>query len=44
MTPFVALCLLLSSVCYVSVVEYKIADMGFLRYYLAPKIEDQDAD
>ncbi|XP_061175730.1 proliferating cell nuclear antigen-like [Saccostrea cucullata] len=24
------------------VVEYKIADMGFLRYYLAPKIEDTD--
>lgn len=26
------------------VVEYKIADMGFLRFYLAPKIEDQDAE
>ena len=25
-----------------SVVEYKIADMGFLRYYLAPKIEETD--
>jgi len=24
------------------VVEYKIADLGFLRFYLAPKIEDQD--
>lgn len=24
------------------VVEYKIADMGFVRYYLAPKIEDGD--
>lgn len=24
------------------VVEYKIGDMGFVRYYLAPKIEDQD--
>ncbi|KAL3875539.1 hypothetical protein ACJMK2_033483 [Sinanodonta woodiana] len=24
------------------VVEYKVADMGFLRYYLAPKMEDQD--
>lgn len=24
------------------VVEYKIADMGFMRFYLAPKIEDQD--
>lgn len=24
------------------VVEYKIADMGFLKYYLAPKIEEQD--
>lgn len=23
------------------VVEYKIADMGHLKYYLAPKIEDQ---
>jgi len=26
------------------VVEYKIAEMGFLRFYLAPKIEDQEAD
>lgn len=26
------------------VVEYKIADMGHLRFYLAPKIEDQDAE
>jgi len=25
---------------YVAVVEYKIGDMGFIRYYLAPKIED----
>ncbi|OWF52628.1 proliferating cell nuclear antigen-like [Mizuhopecten yessoensis] len=24
------------------VVEYKIADMGYLRFYLAPKIEDQE--
>jgi len=24
------------------VVEYKIAELGFLRFYLAPKIEDQD--
>ncbi|XP_042458241.1 proliferating cell nuclear antigen-like isoform X1 [Zingiber officinale] len=24
------------------VVEYKIADMGYIRYYLAPKIEDDD--
>lgn len=24
------------------VVEYKIGDMGFIRYYLAPKIEDGD--
>merc|ERR1712121_43500 len=24
------------------VVEYKIGDMGFVRYYLAPKIEDED--
>lgn len=22
------------------VVEYKIADMGYMRYYLAPKIEE----
>lgn len=22
------------------VVEYKIGDMGYIRYYLAPKIED----
>lgn len=26
------------------VVEYKIADIGHVRYYLAPKIEDEDAD
>lgn len=26
------------------VVEYKIADMGYIRYYLAPKIEDEDED
>ncbi|XP_042463617.1 proliferating cell nuclear antigen-like isoform X2 [Zingiber officinale] len=24
------------------VVEYKIAEMGYIRYYLAPKIEDDD--
>lgn len=24
------------------VVEYKIEDMGHIRYYLAPKIEDED--
>ena len=24
------------------VVEYNIADMGHIRYYLAPKIEDED--
>lgn len=24
------------------VVEYNIADMGYIRYYLAPKIEDDD--
>jgi proliferating cell nuclear antigen len=23
------------------VVEYRIADMGYVRYYLAPKIEDE---
>ena len=23
-------------------VEYAISDMGFLRFYLAPKIEDED--
>lgn len=26
------------------VVEYKIGDMGYIRYYLAPKIEDGDGD
>jgi proliferating cell nuclear antigen len=26
------------------VVEYKIADIGHIRYYLAPKIEDEDED
>jgi proliferating cell nuclear antigen len=24
------------------VVEYKIGDIGHIRYYLAPKIEDED--
>lgn len=24
------------------VVEYKIADMGYVRYYLAPKIEEDE--
>ena len=24
------------------VVEYRIADMGYVRYYLAPKIEDEE--
>ncbi|EYU18920.1 hypothetical protein ABFS83_04G188600 [Erythranthe nasuta] len=26
------------------VVEYKIAEMGYIRFYLAPKIEDDDED
>lgn len=26
------------------VIEYKIADMGHVRYYLAPKIEDEDME
>ncbi|BFZ17814.1 hypothetical protein BsWGS_20853 [Bradybaena similaris] len=26
------------------VVEYKIAELGYLRFYLAPKIEDQEAE
>lgn len=26
------------------VVEYKISELGFLRFYLAPKIEDNDGD
>lgn len=25
-----------------TVVEYKVADFGYLRYYLAPKIEDAE--
>ena len=33
--------LLNDAVC-IAVVEYKIGDMGFIRYYLAPKIEDGD--
>lgn len=24
------------------VVEYKIADMGYLKYYLTPKIEEEE--
>ena len=26
------------------VVEYKIADMGYIRFYLAPKIEDDEEE
>ena len=26
------------------VVEYKIADMGYVRYYLAPKIEEEEGE
>ena len=26
------------------VVEYKIAEMGYVRYYLAPKIEEEEAE
>lgn len=26
------------------VVEYKIAEMGYIRYYLAPKIEEDDEE
>lgn len=26
------------------VVEYKIAEMGYIRYYLAPKIEEDGED
>ena len=26
------------------VVEYKIADVGYLRYYLAPKIEEDEGE
>ncbi len=30
---------------FIAVVEYKIGgDMGFVRYYLAPKIEDDDGN
>jgi len=25
------------------VVEYKIGDVGYIRYYLAPKIEEEDS-
>lgn len=25
-------------------VEYRISDMGYLRFYLAPKIEDEDME
>lgn len=25
------------------VVEYKVAEMGYIRYYLAPKIEEEEA-
>ena len=26
------------------VVEYRIADMGYVRFYLAPKIEDEEME
>ena len=26
------------------VVEYKISDMGYIRFYLAPKIEDEEEE
>lgn len=40
--PFMFPQTLLNAVGFVfPVVEYKIADMGHLKYYLAPKIEDQ---
>ena len=26
------------------IVEYRIAEMGYVRYYLAPKIEDEEMD
>lgn len=26
------------------VVEYKIAEIGYIRFYLAPKIEDEDEE
>lgn len=25
------------------VVEFKVTDIGYIRYYLAPKIEDEDS-
>jgi len=25
------------------VVEYKVPELGFVRYYLAPKIEDEES-
>jgi len=25
------------------VVEFKIGELGYIRYYLAPKIEDEDS-
>jgi proliferating cell nuclear antigen len=26
------------------VVEYRVADFGYVRYYLAPKIEDEEME
>jgi proliferating cell nuclear antigen len=26
------------------VVEYRIAEMGYVRYYLAPKIDDEETE
>ncbi len=32
---------LIASFCLSTVVEYKIADMGHVKYYLAPKIDEE---
>ena len=32
----------MSCIHFVAVLEYKVGDFGQIRYYLAPKIEDDD--
>ena len=39
---FLIVCVTLYISFLLSVTEYKVADMGYLRYYLAPKMEDSD--
>lgn len=41
MVPVVVSLILMFLLCLSTVVEYKIADMGHVKYYLAPKIDEE---